>query len=675
MKKNALLERLVRLAATDVPSTPRLLMRHRTPQELASLQGTVGSLGGLKPKIEGALHSATDKVFTDRFAQPVKKMISTGVQHPDMALLQAAPLVNKALALPGMTEGYMAGKKGLEKLIDRVAPLPKIAGADSAEHSSEKKKALLGAGGAVGSLAGSTAAGLHVMRRIDRTPRPESLPRDSLFHKVRAAAPVDVTHQPILGGGITASGEAAPMYNLETNQVHFPSSSSHAGALAHEFGHADIAKSRMGRLLQNKATLMAGMASPAIGITSGAFTADSDNPTVRRLGIAAPALAALPMLGYEGLASLKGVSRLRNAGAAGKELWHASKDLLPAWGSYLGRAGMGVGSAMMAQHGMRASNLQSPVQKRKQAVSEEWVKNIVGTAKAPLDRLEHFAKTMNNLDSQRWMKKWQRAAHAERLHEDRLAAGVIRPSTQDLGKGGGWIKGVRDTKKEEVRKAKYVAGEGVARGRMASGDWDKQAAGAPTRGNFYMSSDIPSFAAPDLTKVVQKRSEFDGKNQPNEGEQKMAGGYNRLSGLDEPNQPAQKMSAFKLEGDAVIEVDKKGKSLGKGNVLEKDSDMLPDYVTYSQGDFKKSKYSMSIEGMATFVAQLRKVAAGAHMGVSPTLGGAASAAKSVGAPKLDTPSIAAQVKPKGPGFGSGTAGAFNSSVMTGGIGGRTRQAL
>jgi hypothetical protein len=174
----------------------------------------------------------------------------------------------------------------------------------------------------------------------------------------------------------------------------------------------------------------------------------------------------------------------------------------------------------------------------------------------------------------------------------------------------------------------------------------KQAAGAPTRGNFMMASDIPSFNPPNLQSPIQKRS--------------------GASGMDEPNQGVDKVGDLDLAFDPAPTA-KKSK--------EKDGDMLPDYVTYNQGDFKKSKYSMPVEEMAKFVTELReKMAAGAGgiMGVSPTLGGAPQAAKSVGAPKLSGPgpSIAQQTKPKGPHFGSGIAGAFKGS-----IGGRGPQDL
>ena len=423
MEKDALLGEIVRGLLTDIPGTPRGFIREHSPQELAAIQHSINSLGGLKYRAEDAVHGLADRVFTPRVSGAVKSIASMGIRNPEIIPMQALPI-------PGLTPAYLAGKRGLEKGIERIAPV-------------FKGKAAMDAG-LMGSLQSAAGAG---------------------------------------------------------------------------------AKLRLKK-----------------GI--GQFAGKTFNDQARKVTLAPvadPFKAAFAVSQYSG-------------------------PLNPS-----------IPSQASSAPGFLAPNLQSAVQKR------------------------------------------------------------------------------------------------------------KQAAGAPTRGNFYMSSDIPSFNPPDLKSVIQKRSEFDGKNQPNEGEQKMADGNNRQSGLDEPNQPVNKVGGFKLEGDAVIETDKNGKSLGKGDLLEKktsfmgaalekDSDMLPDYVTYNQSDFKRSKYAMSLEGMSTFVAQLRKVAASGNsiMGVSPTLGGASSVAKAVGAPKLSGPgpSIAQQVKPKGPHFGTGIAGAFKGS-----IGGRAPQDL
>lgn len=76
----------------------------------------------------------------------------------------------------------------------------------------------------------------------------------------------------------------------------------------------------------------------------------------------------------------------------------------------------------------------------------------------------------------------------------------------------------------------------------------KTAAGAPTRGNFMMASDIPAFKAPRLDRAIQKDGGFEDKKEK--------------------------------DGD--------GESL----------------MVYSPGDFKRSKYAMPMEELGAFVADL-----------------------------------------------------------------------
>jgi hypothetical protein len=131
---------------------------------------------------------------------------------------------------------------------------------------------------------------------------------------------------------------------------------------------------------------------------------------------------------------------------------------------------------------------------------------------------------------------------------------------------------------------------------------------------------------------------------------------------------------YKLEGDAVIEVGSDGKSLGKGPVkmaagaptrgnfmmasdvppfkvpslrapVEKNSEMFPEYMPYSPGDFKPAKLTSKTAQSPIFQAAAR--------------------AKTVGTPKVSAPpgpSIADIAKPKGPGMGTGIAGAFKGSI-------------
>lgn len=199
----------------------------------------------------------------------------------------------------------------------------------------------------------------------------------------------------------------------------------------------------------------------------------------------------------------------------------------------------------------------------------------------------------------------------------------------------------------------------------------KAAAGAPTRGNFMMASDVPPFKAPRLDRAIQK----DGCMETKAAE---SGGMFRTRKDDDEEDARSK---------------------------KKEGDMLPDYVTYGPGDFKRSKYAMSMEEMSSFVEDLLKEAE-----VSPAVpwsGGGGnphrmasdipafraprldraiqkegavsspasqlSSSQRVGAPKASAPpgpSIADIAKPKGAKFGTGIAGAFK-----GGIGGTGPVAL
>lgn len=131
MVKEALIERLVRLGATDVEhlpgikrfvnKTPRLLMRERSPMELSQLQHGVQN-------------------FFDRYEQPAiakaKTMIEKRVPHPKAQKLLSrgaeAVIKNPELALtefspvPGTGLAWLGAKRGLERTIDRLAPVPKL---------------------------------------------------------------------------------------------------------------------------------------------------------------------------------------------------------------------------------------------------------------------------------------------------------------------------------------------------------------------------------------------------------------------------------------------------------------------------------------------------------------------------------------------------------------------
>jgi Inorganic Pyrophosphatase len=123
--KEALLERLVRLAATDVPGTPRLVMRHRSPEELASLQHAVeGTFGRFEGPAKARVHGVLEKVPHAGVRKALQSGADMMIENPEMIPMQAVPV-------PGVSLGYLAAKKGIEKGLDRLAPLHKAAFATS----------------------------------------------------------------------------------------------------------------------------------------------------------------------------------------------------------------------------------------------------------------------------------------------------------------------------------------------------------------------------------------------------------------------------------------------------------------------------------------------------------------------------------------------------------------
>lgn len=121
LSKIALVERLVRIGATDVSGTPRLVMKHRTPDELAQLQQSVSDAWdrGVAPARETA-HSIAQYVPTERGKDIAERGMNFLLDNPEQIPLQAVPL-------PGVSFAALAAKKGLERGLDRIAPLQKAA--------------------------------------------------------------------------------------------------------------------------------------------------------------------------------------------------------------------------------------------------------------------------------------------------------------------------------------------------------------------------------------------------------------------------------------------------------------------------------------------------------------------------------------------------------------------
>ncbi len=123
--KIALVERLARLAATDVEalpgiknivsSTPRLLMKHRNPEELGALEkGVTRAFRKVEAPLERKLNTATAG-----WSPGVKNLARKGgrllIRNPEQIPLQAIPV-------PGVSPLMFGAKRGLERAIDRLAP-------------------------------------------------------------------------------------------------------------------------------------------------------------------------------------------------------------------------------------------------------------------------------------------------------------------------------------------------------------------------------------------------------------------------------------------------------------------------------------------------------------------------------------------------------------------------
>lgn len=121
MDKAALLERLVRLGATDVPGTPRLLMKHRSPEELASLQhGVTGAFQQFEEPAKRAVHGVIDKIPHAGAQRVLKGGANMMIENPEMIPMQVIPV-------PGASLAYLGAKKGIEKGLDHFAPVHKVA--------------------------------------------------------------------------------------------------------------------------------------------------------------------------------------------------------------------------------------------------------------------------------------------------------------------------------------------------------------------------------------------------------------------------------------------------------------------------------------------------------------------------------------------------------------------
>jgi hypothetical protein len=117
--KVALLERLVRLGATDIPKTPRLLMKQRSPQELAGLQHGVEQWWG--KKVTQPVMNVANKGLSRLPEGKFKNVATSGAKL--VAQDPIGTLASNAIPVPGASLAYHGAKRGLERVIDRISPL------------------------------------------------------------------------------------------------------------------------------------------------------------------------------------------------------------------------------------------------------------------------------------------------------------------------------------------------------------------------------------------------------------------------------------------------------------------------------------------------------------------------------------------------------------------------
>lgn len=117
--KVALIERLVRLGATPIPGTPKLLMKSRTPQELSALQHNVSN--AWNSRVTEPLMRRAEPLLNRLPKGKVQDLARTGAKL--VAEDPVGTVVTNAIPIPGAHPGYLALKRGLEGVIDRIAPI------------------------------------------------------------------------------------------------------------------------------------------------------------------------------------------------------------------------------------------------------------------------------------------------------------------------------------------------------------------------------------------------------------------------------------------------------------------------------------------------------------------------------------------------------------------------
>lgn len=120
--KTAVVKRLVRIGATDVPGTPRLVMRRRSSKELRDLQETVGKLKKKHVsdpirRVGGKVVSKLPKKAQSTASKLVEEVAENPVGHGLLAHFVPIPIPGSGHAV------ITGGTKLMQKALDRAFPL------------------------------------------------------------------------------------------------------------------------------------------------------------------------------------------------------------------------------------------------------------------------------------------------------------------------------------------------------------------------------------------------------------------------------------------------------------------------------------------------------------------------------------------------------------------------
>jgi hypothetical protein len=161
------------------------------------------------------------------------------------------------------------------------------------------------------------------------------------------------------------------------------------GILAHEIGHAQLDNSRLGRMIQNKGTILAGKLAPVAGLGLGYAAGRSDNEKAQTLGALSGGLMSIPQLAYEGAASLKGYKNLKRLGANPAQLRAARRSLLPAFGTYAGGAIASTGAGYLGRAMGRSDKEDAEAEANKQAADKRAFNMNMYSGEMNPPRLKH----------------------------------------------------------------------------------------------------------------------------------------------------------------------------------------------------------------------------------------------------------------------------------------------